>query len=83
MLSSYGRLRAAFWARVGPLTGEEPHLLFGHTQPVTSVAVSPDGRWIASSSNDRTIRLWPMPNLARTPLNALPHPELLARLLPG
>jgi WD40 repeat protein len=66
--------------RVGLLTGEEPHLLFGHTAAVTSVAVSPDGRSIASGSDDGTIRLWPMPDLSKPPLHTLPHGELLAKL---
>lgn len=66
--------------RVGPLTGGEPHLLFGHTGQVTSVAISPDGRTIASGSDDGTIRLWPMPDLSRLPLHTLPHDELVATL---
>jgi WD40 repeat protein len=66
--------------RVGPLTGEEPHVLFGHTGRVTSVAVSPDGRRVASGSDDGTIRLWPMPDLSKPPLHTLPHHELLAKL---
>jgi WD40 repeat protein len=66
--------------RVGPLTGEEPHLLFGHAGPVYSVAVSPDGRWVASGGDDGTIRLWPMPDLSKPPLHTLPHDELLAKL---
>jgi WD40 repeat protein len=66
--------------RVGPVTGEEPHLLFGHTGPVTGVAVSPDGRWIASGSDDGTIRLWPMPDLSKPPLHTLPHDQLVAKL---
>jgi WD40 repeat protein len=64
--------------RVGPITGEEPHLLFGHEHQVSSVAVSPDSRWIASASQDGTIRLWPMPE--GTPLHALPYEEILERL---
>ena len=66
--------------RVGPVTGEEPHLLFGHTAAVMSVAVSPDGRSIASGSEDGTIRLWPMPDLSKPPAHTLPHDELVAKL---
>jgi serine/threonine protein kinase/WD40 repeat protein len=66
--------------RVGPISGEEPHLLYGHSGPISSVAISPDGRWIASGSDDGTIRLWPMPDLSKPPLHTLPHDELLAKL---
>ncbi len=37
--------------------GEESRLL-GHTGPVIAVASSPDGKWIASGSTDRTIKIW-------------------------
>ena len=63
--------------RVGPVSGEEPHLLYGHGQEIHDVAVSPDGRWIASISDD-AIRIWPMPD--GPPLHTLPYEELLAKL---
>jgi WD40 repeat protein len=65
--------------RVGPTTGEEPHLLFGHKGRVIAVAVSPDERWIASASDD-SISIWPMPDVTKPPLHTLPHAELLAKL---
>jgi WD40 repeat protein len=65
--------------RAGPITGEEPHLLLGHTTSVLAVAVSPDGQWIASVSDDG-INLWPMPDVTKAPLHTLPHAELMAKL---
>jgi WD40 repeat protein len=65
--------------RVGPVSGEEPHLLLGHSAMIESLAVSPDGRWIASADAE-SFRLWPMPDVSKPPLHTLPHDELLAKL---
>jgi WD40 repeat protein len=66
--------------RVGPVTGEEPHLFVGHEQRIGALAVDPSGRWIASGSGDNMIRLWPMPDLSKTPLHTLPREKLMAKL---
>jgi WD40 repeat protein len=66
--------------RVGRVSEEEPHLLVGHEGPVDFVTISPDRRWVASSGEDDTLRLWPMPDLSKPPLHTLPHDDLIAKL---
>jgi WD40 repeat protein len=66
--------------RVGFVTCGEPHLLVGHEGPIDQVAISPDIRWVASTGEDNTLRLWPMPDLSKPPLHTLPHDELIAKL---
>jgi WD40 repeat protein len=38
--------------------GRERNRLEGHSQPVDSVSISPDGKTLASGSWDNTIKLW-------------------------
>lgn len=37
----------------------------GHEDEVTALAISHDGRWLASGAKDRTVRLWRVPGGAR------------------
>jgi WD40 repeat protein len=64
--------------RVGPVTGEEPHLLIGHRAPIWGVRIDPTGRFVGSTSHDGTVRIWPMPE--GPPLHTLPHDALLDKL---
>lgn len=50
------------------------------TGPISGVAISADLRWVASSGDDGTLRLWPMPDLAKPPLHTLAHAGLVAKL---
>lgn len=40
------------------LTGQEVKRFEGHTQPIISIAISADGKYVVSGSADRTVRIW-------------------------
>jgi WD40 repeat protein len=66
--------------RIGLVNGGQPHLFLGHEGSIWNVAIDPLGRWVASGSDDTTLRLWPMPDLSKPPLHTLPHDELITKL---
>ncbi len=47
-------------------TGKPERKLEGHQQTVYSIAYSPDGHYLASSSGDHTVRIWDMQSKAET-----------------
>ncbi|RMF93672.1 MAG: hypothetical protein D6736_01340, partial [Nitrospinota bacterium] len=55
-------------------SGEIVALLPGHTNVINALAFSPTGRWLASASKDRTIRIWDLSSLHD---NRLTRPPLV------
>lgn len=56
-----------------PSTGEVRHSLAGHEGDIASIAVDEQGRFVVSSSYDRTVRQWPLPVLDATGAHRVLH----------
>lgn len=48
-------------------TGKQVGLLKGHSNTIHALAFSQDGKWLASSSHDQTIRIWQISSLNSSP----------------
>ena len=38
--------------------GGSPYVLLGHLRPISALAFSADGNWLATGSDDKSTRLW-------------------------
>jgi WD40 repeat protein len=58
--------------------GQALATLCGHTDGVTCLAVSPDGRLLVSGSHDHTVRLWRVDTLEERPIAKVRNDDLAA-----
>ena len=54
---------------------QSPTELIGHTSPIDDIVFSTDGRFIATASKDKTVRLWNRRNVNTQPITLLDHPD--------
>ena len=50
--------RVVVWKQAKPEAWERKHTLFGHSCPVCGLLVTPDSKYVISSSSDQTLRVW-------------------------
>lgn len=56
-------LRSFVWGYYHDQSRRERRRLVEHDSAVNAISRSPDGRLLASSSDDHTVRIWPLPDL--------------------
>lgn len=66
-----GNLAPRLWDLSADNPAASPTLLKGHERPVLAATFSPDGRWLATGSVDRTVGVWDF--TSRKPANAKPR----------
>lgn len=54
-----------FISRTKPKINPVLHARFAHEDAVVDLAISNDGKWLASSGDDRAVKLWSLPELAQ------------------
>jgi WD40 repeat protein len=64
-------------------SGGAPRALIGHSLAVNSQAFSPDSAFLATASDDRTVRIWDLTTLANYQLNQTNPPAGLAFVADG
>lgn len=52
-----GKRSVKLWNNQGELLGSIPEDS-AHTRPITAIALSPDGKWALTGSEDKTVNLW-------------------------
>jgi WD40 repeat protein len=57
-------------------TGQWQRSISAHSSPVLSLAFSADGKWLASGSQNKTIKLWDLDNPGEQPLHTIADAHL-------
>ena len=68
------------WDLTTPDANIDPVVLGGDLKEVKTLAISPDGKWLAAGSNDHIVRLWVLGNLKISPLVLTGHTAFIQTL---